>query len=513
MTALSAQLGCERYTQFAQRKEIDLDDKELWERFNFPFLKKKECVPLISDTEAKQFHFAVRDPLDLELIEYLESKVYSAHFVLCSQQEFRELSLDFERSYEASKGLDHAMVEISEDEIERLREMASEAPIINLVNTLIARGVERNASDLHLEPQGSLYRVRYRIDGILYDADLLPDAVRLPVTSRIKILSGMDIAEKRLPQDGKIAMRLAGREMDIRVSALPLTKGESLVLRLLLKDTEFVELEKLGLEVDTLDLVEKDIQRNRGIFLITGPTGSGKSTTLYAVLKKINRPGVKIVTVEDPVEYQLEGINQIQVLPDLGYDFSNALRAIVRQDPDVIMVGEIRDRPTAEIAMQASLTGHLVFSTLHTNDALGAINRLLDLGVEEFLINGTIIAVSAQRLIRAICPHCKAEDPEASILLGQDGVRDTAERILAPETVLHKGEGCERCSHTGFSGRLPIMEYIPYDTTMRLMKKDAAFHQKAWEYQAAKGRRTLMEDGLLRVKQGMTTLREVLRVA
>ncbi len=511
--ALSEQLGCPKYTEFVKEHNINLSDKRLWEPFNVSFLKKKNCVPLLFDEEKNSFYFAVRDPLDTELLEYLESGNSSPGFVLCGHQELRELAMEFERYYEGSRHIESSMVEISEDEIERLKEMASEAPVINLVNTLITRAVEVNASDLHVEPYGGLYRVRYRIDGQLHDADVLPKSVQLPVISRIKILAGMDIAEKRLPQDGKIGMRLAGREMDIRVSSLPLMKGESMVLRLLFKDTRFVELENLGLEEDMLAVIREDITKNTGIILVTGPTGSGKSTTLYAILKKINNPEMKIVTVEDPVEYQLQGINQIQVMPDIGYNFATSLRYILRQDPDVIMVGEIRDRETAEISLQSALTGHLVFSTLHTNDAMGSINRLLDLGVEEFLINGTVIALSAQRLVRRICPECKVEDSEARDIIQEKGMKETAEKIFSDDTLFFRGQGCEACNFTGFKGRIPIMEYFPYDRAMRAMKKGNAFYDRAWDYHHRQGRRSLREDGFLKVKKGLTTLQEVLRVA
>jgi len=511
--ALSEQLRWPLYADFKRDHKIDLDRSELWEAFNVPFLKKKHCIPIYLEGEEMKFHFAVNDPLDLELIEYVESKSPSFDFILCAQQEMRELTSEFDRYYEISRGLDGPVAEISEDEIDRLKEMASEAPIINLVNILISRGVEKNASDLHIEPYGRLYRVRYRIDGELYEADVLPERVQLPVISRIKILAGMDIAEKRLPQDGKIGMRLAGREMDIRVSALPLLEGESMVLRFLFKDTEFVELETLGLESDTLSMIGEDIKKTSGVILITGPTGSGKSTTLYAILKKINRPEVKIITAEDPVEYRLEGINQIQVHPEIGYGFSNALRSILRQDPDVLMVGEIRDRETVEIALQSALTGHLVFSTLHTNDALGAVTRLLDLGVEEFLLNGTIIALSAQRLVRKICPKCQIEDNEASALISQEDIREIAEKICGQVPRFFRGNGCEYCNQTGFSGRVPIMEYIPYDYTMKMMEKNGFFPSKAWEYQHKLGRRSLIEDGFIKVSKGLTTVQEVLRVA
>jgi general secretion pathway protein E len=513
LNALSRQLGCPVFADYKKGRQLDLNRPQLWEPFNVLFLKKKKCIPVEVDPEEGSFHFAVNDPLDVELIEYLESMEMAVHFVLCGQQEMRELASEFDRYFEISKGLDGAVSQISEDEIDRLKEMASEAPIINLVNILISRGVEKSASDLHIEPYGRLYRVRYRIDGQLYDADVLPEHVQLPVISRIKILAGMDIAEKRLPQDGKIGMRLAGREMDIRVSALPLLEGESMVLRFLFKDTEFVELETLGFEPDTLSMIREDIQRTSGVILITGPTGSGKSTTLYAVLKEINRPEVKIITAEDPVEYRLEGINQIQVHPEIGYGFAHALRSILRQDPDVLMVGEIRDRETVEIALQSALTGHLVFSTLHTNDAIGSVTRLLDLGVEEFLLNGTIVALCAQRLVRKICPECRVEDPEAMALLSHDGVREIARKICGESPRFLRGKGCEACNQTGFSGRIPIMEYIPYDYTLKVMEKNAAFPSRAWEYQHQLGRRNLIEDGFVKVRNGITTVQEVLRVA
>ncbi len=395
-----------------------------------------------------------------------------------------------------------------EENVDNLRNMASEGPVIRLVNLVITRAIETRASDIHFEPFEDQFRVRYRIDGVLHDVESPPKRLQAAVVSRVKIMAKLNIAERRLPQDGRIMLRVKGKEIDFRVSTVPTIHGESIVLRILDKSSIVLDIEKLGFPKDTLVEFENLVQRPHGIILVTGPTGSGKTTTLYCVLEKINSPEKKIITVEDPVEYQLRGINQIQVKSTIGLNFSSALRSIVRQDPDVILIGEIRDSETAEIAIQSALTGHLVLSTLHTNDSPSAITRLIDMGMEDFLLSSTIIGILAQRLVRVVCPHCQQPYiPDPAILremkvVGQD---------LTGFHIVNV-KGCEACSNTGYWGRAGIFEYLKItDDIQRLIleKKDSTVIK---EVARKNGMRTLREDGWLKVKQGLTTISEVLRV-
>ncbi len=398
----------------------------------------------------------------------------------------------------------------SEDEenIDHLRDMASEGPVIRLVNLIISRAIELRASDIHFEPFEDRFRVRYRIDGVLHDVESPPKRLQSAIVSRVKIMAKLNIAERRLPQDGRIMLRVKGKEIDFRVSTVPTIYGESTVLRILDKSSILLDIEKLGFPEDTLKGFKALIERPHGIILVTGPTGSGKTTTLYCALEKINSPEKKIITVEDPVEYQLRGINQIQVKPSIGLTFANALRSIVRQDPDVILIGEIRDAETAEIAIHSALTGHLVLSTLHTNDAPSAITRLIDMGMEDYLLSSTIIGILAQRLVRVACPYCRTPaipDPAIMKELKLEGSKLEEAKII-------EVKGCERCSYTGFWGRTGIFEFLEVnDTIQRLIleKKDSHFIKEVARKQ---GMRTLREDGWIKVKQGITTVSEVLRV-
>ncbi|MGQ9647159.1 MAG: type II secretion system ATPase GspE [Thermodesulfobacteriota bacterium] len=395
-----------------------------------------------------------------------------------------------------------------EENIDHLRDMASEGPVIRLVNLIITRAIEMRASDIHFEPFEDRFRVRYRIDGVLHDVESPPKRLQAAIVSRVKIMAKLNIAERRLPQDGRIMLRVKGKEIDFRVSSVPTIYGESTVLRILDKSSIVLDIEKLGFPEDTLRGFRTLIERPHGIILVTGPTGSGKTTTLYCALEKINSPEKKIITVEDPVEYQLRGINQIQVKPAIGLTFANALRSIVRQDPDVILIGEIRDAETAEIAIHSALTGHLVLSTLHTNDAPSAITRLIDMGMEDYLLSSTIIGILAQRLVRVACPHCQVPTtPDAAILreMKVEGSNLTDLRLIDVK-------GCERCSYTGFWGRTGIFEFLEVnDTIQRLIleKKDSHIIKEAARKM---GMRTLREDGWIKVKQGITTIPEVLRV-
>jgi general secretion pathway protein E len=393
-----------------------------------------------------------------------------------------------------------------DEDLNHLRDMAFEAPVVRLVNLLIENAISSEASDIHIEPFEDTLRIRYRIDGILYEQEAPPRRLQAAVTSRIKIMAEMNIAERRLPQDGRIRVTLHGQRVDIRVSTIPTVHGESIVMRLLQRSSVFLPLEKLGFPAETLKRYESLIKRPHGILLVTGPTGSGKTTTLYAALDKINAPGVKIITVEDPVEYQLKGVNQIPVRPKIGLSFAQGLRHIVRQDPDVILVGEIRDLETAEVAIQASLTGHLVFSTLHTNDAPGAITRLQDMGVEGYLVASVLEGVLAQRLVRRICPACRVPDVPSKADLDALGIE------APPGTVLFRGKGCEECRGTGYRGRSGIYELFVVDEDARSLILRRATTRDIRQHAVQRGMVTLRMDGFKRACEGVTTVEEILRV-
>ena len=395
-----------------------------------------------------------------------------------------------------------------EADIAHLRDLASEAPIIRLVNRLILNAVELRASDIHFEPFENEFKVRYRIDGVLHDVESPPSRLQAAIISRVKIMSKLDIAERRLPQDGRIKLRVADKETDFRVSTVPTIFGESLVMRILDRENLVLDLEKLGFPPDILSRYNELVSQPYGMILVTGPTGSGKTSTLYTTLAKINSSENKIITLEDPVEYQMRGVNQIQVNPKIGLTFAGGLRSIVRQDPDIILVGEIRDRETAEIAVQSALTGHLLFSTLHTNDAPGAITRLLDMGVENFLLSSTLLGILAQRLVRVICPRCKTQImPDEKLLRSMNLKPGEADRIS-----FFAGKGCEECRNTGFRGRMGIFEYLPVDADIRKEINEKSSTEKLRAAAIRKGLVTLRQDGWRKVREGVTTIPEVLRV-
>jgi general secretion pathway protein E len=413
---------------------------------------------------------------------------------------------------ELMDGLDEERLDLMATDLEEPRDLLEsddEAPIIRLVNSLLFQAAKDRASDIHIEPFERDLAVRFRIDGVLYDILSPPKRFQPVITSRVKIMAGLNIAEKRLPQDGRIRIRLAGKDIDIRVSIVPTAFGERVVMRLLDKSTTVLRLEELGLVGPKHDMVSRLIKQSHGIILVTGPTGSGKTTTLYAALSKINTIDKNIITIEDPIEYQLHGIGQIQVNPKIELTFASGLRSILRQDPDVIMVGEIRDLETAEIAIQAALTGHLVFSTLHTNDSFGAMTRLLDMGIEPFLVSSSVIAVMAQRLVRRVCSACR--EPY------QPSREELEELSIAPQrligrTVYKSSQGCNQCKRTGYRGRTGIHELLVVDDEIRglVMKSaDAASIRRA---ATARGMNTLREDGADKVLDGITTIEEVLRV-
>lgn len=394
------------------------------------------------------------------------------------------------------------------EDVDQLRDLASEAPIIRLVNRIILKAVEFKASDIHFEPFEDKFKVRFRVDGVLHEVESPPKRLQAAVISRVKIMADLDIAERRLPQDGRIKLKISGRDIDFRVSTIPTLFGESLVMRVLDREMLILDLEKIGFPPRLLAEYNRLITQPYGMILVTGPTGSGKTSTLYTSLAKINSPENKIITLEDPVEYYLSGVNQIQVNPKIGMTFASGLRSIVRQDPDIILVGEIRDRETAEIAIQSALTGHLLFSTLHTNDSVGAISRLLDMGVEGFLLSSTLLGILAQRLVRVICPNCKQPAAPDEKHLSAMGL---SEKDIAGVT-FYAGAGCENCRHTGYSGRIAVFEYLPVDAEIRaeISKKSDADQIKAKAL--AKGLVTLRQSGWEKVREGVTTLAEVLRV-
>ena len=393
--------------------------------------------------------------------------------------------------------------------IEHLRDLASEAPVIRLVNQLIARAIDLRASDIHIEPFEGTLQLRYRVDGVLQAAEAPPVHLSAAVTSRLKLLAHLNIAERRLPQDGRIKTRVKGHEIDLRVSTVPTVHGESLVMRVLDRESMHYRLEDMGFSPDTLEHYQELLARPHGILLVTGPTGSGKTTTLYASLAKIDATELKIVTVEDPVEYQLDGINQIQVQANIGLSFANALRSILRQDPDIIMIGEMRDTETAQIAVQSALTGHLVLSTLHTNTAAGAITRLEDMGVERYLITSSVNGVLSQRLIRRLCPHCR----EAVAI--PEGVRERsglARFLAAGQDQIHQARGCAHCKQTGYLGRMAVHELLVLDDEVHRAILDGADANALHGLARRRGMRTLYEDGLRKVAAGDSSLEEVLRV-
>lgn len=453
--------------------------------------------------------FATSNPLNSRAQDIVHSLGFELNLVIISKEKEGEL-----KGYFSAPDSDLTNVTLSTVEEERLRELASEAPVVNLLNTLIAKGLKAGASDMHIEPVQNKLRVRYRVDGVLQSEETIPKSLELAILTRLKILSSMDIAEKRRPQDGKIDFKVAQEELDIRVSCLPLNEGESVVMRFLRKNTNQLELGSLGVEQDIYDYICRDISKSSGVVLLTGPTGSGKTTTLYTFLNRLNNDNVKVVTLEDPVEYQLEGVNQVQVNSEIGYDFATGLRSIVRQDPDIIMVGEIRDKETARIALQSALTGHLVFSTLHTNDAPSAYTRLIDLGVEPFLLDAALISILAQRLVRSFC---SCAQPMSSDQVAEIDKRYHLSELAEKHGIaleLKRPVGCSNCSNTGYKGRVAIIEYMDCDEELAaLNNSEEEFLFAARKLNKQRGHRNLLEDGLLKVARGVTSIQEVVKVA
>lgn len=505
--------------QFDIPYEPDLSeqvDSSLTTKVPISFIREYSMVPYKQNGNG--YLVAVNDPVNLlpldDLRLLLDGNVSP---VLCGKADIKRI-IDgyFEQQSENAAEMIDSITMADSDEYKSLEtigserdllDLANEAPIIKLINLVITGAVKERASDIHIEPFEREVRVRYRIDGVLYEKFTVPRGQQAAVTSRVKIMADLNIAEHRLPQDGRIKIRLSGKEIDIRVSIIPIAHGERVVMRILEKGSFLFSLEQLGMEERDHKQLDKIILSSHGIVLVTGPTGSGKSTTLYAALQRVNSPEKNIITVEDPIEYQLEGIGQIQVAPKIGLTFAAGLRSILRQDPDIILVGEIRDLETAEMAVQASLTGHLVFSTLHTNDSAGAITRLVNMGIEPFLVTSSTIAIQAQRLVRRICGECRQPyrpEPETWSDLGVEPP--------GGDHILYHAVGCKKCSDRGYRGRMGIFELLimtPKIQEMALQGADSnAIKREARKF----GMRTLREDGANRAKLGLTSAEEILRV-
>jgi general secretion pathway protein E len=486
----------------------------LEERVSARFLRESRALPVREDET--ELTLAMADPTDTYTIGAFEMVTGRSVRPLVAIP--TELEAALERLYGSGKSAQSQIigdVETRVDElafdadVQQLKDLAAEAPVIRLVSLLITNALEMRASDIHVEPFENRLHVRYRIDGVLHDVESPPKRLAAAVISRIKIMANLDIAERRLPQDGRIRLRVQGKEIDLRVSTVPTMHGESVVMRILDKGGVALDFARLGFEADTLKGFLDVLMQPHGILLVTGPTGSGKTTTLYTALDRLNQPDVKILTVEDPVEYQMAGINQIQVKPQIDLTFANALRSIVRQDPDVIMIGEIRDLETAQIAVQSALTGHLVLSTVHTNDAPSTMNRLLDMGVEDYLLTSTIIGILAQRLVRTLCPHCKEEYTALPELVEEIKLRRFTQE---KDITLWHARGCKHCANTGYVGRVSILEMLPMTDSLRSMVMKHATATDLRAQAIREGMLTMYEDGLRKALAGVTTFEEVLRV-
>jgi len=495
------------------------DDPAVLELINqLPINFAKRCLLLPVGRDGDTVVVATADPAnlgpldDVRLLLRKPIRVFVAPAPVIVDAINRVYDMASGSASELMDGLDEERLDLVATDLEEPRDLLEsddEAPIIRLVNSLLFQAAKDRASDVHIEPFERDLTVRFRIDGILYDIISPPKRFQPVIISRVKIMAGLNIAEKRLPQDGRIRIRLAGKDIDIRVSIVPTAFGERVVMRLLDKSTTVLHLEELGLTGLKHELVNKLIKQSHGIILVTGPTGSGKTTTLYAALSKINTSDKNIITIEDPIEYQLHGVGQIQVNPKIELTFAGGLRSILRQDPDVIMVGEIRDLETAEIAIQAALTGHLVFSTLHTNDSFGAMTRLLDMGIEPFLVSSSVIAVMAQRLVRRVCPSCRESYEPSREEIEEIGISPA--RVVG-HTIYKPGPGCNQCKRTGYRGRTGIHELLVVDDEIRALVMKSADAANIRRAATARGMNTLREDGADKVLEGITTVEEVLRV-
>lgn len=511
LQALGRQYGIE------VRKSLPADIKtDFTERVSISFLKQHKIVPIIS---AEEQFIAINDPGVFQPLDDLRdilSPLVLDTVLVPSQHILNAINFAYDMTQTSA---DEVMQDIDDEDPERLfseieeigdlLDDTSDSPVIRLVNLMFSQAVRDNASDIHIEPYQNSLKIRQRLDGILYDMLSPPKHVQSALISRVKIMAKLNIAEKRLPQDGRIELKVANREIDIRVSTLPTAFGERVVLRLLRKSSVLISLTDLGMPEDRFVPFSKAIKNPNGIVLVTGPTGSGKTTTLYAALSAINNTDINIITIEDPIEYRISGIGQVQVNPKIDLTFASGLRSIVRQDPDVILVGEIRDTETAEIAIQSALTGHLVFSTLHTNDSAGAITRLRDMGIEAFLIASSVNAVLAQRLVRIICPKCKEEYDAPPEMLQMIGVGEEESH----NRKAYRGRGCAQCHHTGYKGRCGIYELMLMTQDMKELILHTSDANQIKRRAIENGMITLQRDGAMKVLQGTTTIEEVYRVS
>jgi len=524
LEALLVKLGLasERDVAEALSRELDLAIAEIADYPEAPildgkltskFMRHAGVLPLVESGDG--VIVAMIDPMDryaARAVEMASGRSVMPRIALPS-----DFDVAYARLYESEKGplgqvaetLTDAIAdeELLED-VDRLRDLASEVPVIRLVNQLISRAIDGRASDIHIEPLQNRLVVRYRIDGVLREVASPPARLRAAIISRIKIMAKLNIAERRLPQDGRIRLAVQGREFDLRVSTMPTLHGEGVVMRILDRASLVHELSALGFLDETLEPFLRVLDHPQGILLVTGPTGSGKTTTLYTCLMRLNSPERKLFTVEDPIEYQLEGVNQVQVKPQIGLTFAQILRSILRQDPDIIMVGEMRDLETAQIAVQAALTGHLVLSTLHTNSAAGSITRLLDMGVEDYLVTSTVNGVLAQRLVRKLCLHCR----EAYHVMPELVAQLRLPIQSGAEPVIYRAKGCERCQGSGYYGRISVMEFLPLSDEIRRLILHRATAQEIHRAGAAEGMLSMYEDGMQKVVRGITSIEEVLRV-
>ena len=485
------------------------------------FLKKYYIVPLVKNDEdlepaIQKSVIAVNDPASLQAVDDLVFllKIENYQLVLSTKGEILSTINNF---YDKKSDSAQKIVDGMEDDdsiISKIKQTSdllddtSDAPIIKLVNHMISQSVKAKASDIHIEPGRDSLKIRYRIDGILYDFLEPPKWIQSSLITRLKVMADMDIAEKRLPQDNRIEVRIGNKDIDIRISTIPTTLGERVVLRLLDKSSSLLTLSQFGIAPERLKLIRKLSSMSNGIILMTGPTGSGKTTTLYAMLSEINTPDINIITVEDPVEYKLDGINQIQVNSKIGLTFAKSLRSIVRQDPDVILIGEIRDHETSSIAVQSALTGHLVLSTLHTNDSASAITRLVDIGIEPFLITSAVRAVIAQRLIRVLCNDCKEEYMPDTMALKSIGLEEDG----CAQKKIFQAKGCSKCFNTGYKGRTPIFEILVLDNHHKSLILRTSDSTKIRELAIEHNMTTLLQDGVEKIFKGITTIEEILRV-
>ena len=494
--------------------EPETVEKATFEKLDSDFIKSNLICPVAID--GKELIVATSEPDNILAIEEAKKLTpMDLKVVVCAEEDIEailnrfadaEPAIDYCVDDIISDMTDIEVVEDEQEEYEDLEKMAGQSPIIKFVNYLISNAIKEDASDIHIEPKNKFTKIRYRIDGILFEIMQSPSEMHPAVVSRIKIMANLDISERRLPQDGKISVRVGGRGVDLRISTLPTSHGEKVVIRVLDSKSILLGLDQLGMEPGVLDIFKKQVAMPHGILLVTGPTGSGKSTTLYSAISQMDGSQLNISTVEDPVEYELDFCNQVQAKERIGLDFASALRSLLRQDPDIIMIGEIRDNETAKIAVQAALTGHLVLSTLHTNDAPSSITRLVNIGIDAYLIAASLNGVLAQRLVRKICPHCKE-----NYQVPENMLKYVEKAGIKQEQLFH-GKGCDRCRDSGYSGRLGLYELLVIDDMFRdMINKDASVSSMRKVFHKSK-QPSLFDDGIEKVKRGLTTMEEVLRV-